>query len=125
MSKKKTRKKPGPKKIQVDWAEVEKLAAIHCTHSEIAEFTGISEDTLSRRCKEDHKMQFADYLAKKRGVGRISLRRKQFQTAMSGNTTMQIWLGKQWLGQAEKTESSLTVNNLHDALAAVIDGDKD
>jgi hypothetical protein len=35
-----------------------------------------------------------------------SLRRKQFEAAMNGNTTILIWLGKQYLGQRDKREMS-------------------
>jgi len=34
----------------------------------------------------------------------MSLRRAQIKTALDGNPTMQIWLGKQYLGQHDKIE---------------------
>ena len=37
--------------------------------------------------------------------GKISLRRSQLKLADSGNCTMNIWLGKQYLGQTDKVES--------------------
>jgi hypothetical protein len=37
-------------------------------------------------------------------VGRMSLRRKQWKAAEDGNTTMLVWLGKQYLGQSDKSE---------------------
>ena len=39
-------------------------------------------------------------------MGRISLRRAQFEKALSGNVVMQIWLGKQHLDQKEKIEQT-------------------
>ncbi len=57
---------------------------------------GCSHDTLARR--------FKDELADGRLQGKASLRRKQYEIAMSGNTTMLIWLGKQALGQSDKQE---------------------
>ena len=36
--------------------------------------------------------------------GRASLRRMQYVAAKKGNATMQIWLGKQYLGQKDKQE---------------------
>jgi hypothetical protein len=36
--------------------------------------------------------------------GRMSLRRLQWKKAQEGNTTMLIWLGKQYLGQSDKQE---------------------
>lgn len=99
--------KRGPKPTKPDWSQVEKLAALHCTGEEIAEFLGISYDTLERACKREMQMKLADYLAQKKSIGRTSLRRAQYTKAVNeGNTTMLIWLGKQWLGQTDKIEHS-------------------
>jgi len=98
---------PGQPKILVDWDQVNRMAYIQCTAKEICQVLGISEDTLSRRCKEDHGINTADYLNQKGAGGRMSLRRKQFETAMSGNVTMMIWLGKNILGQKDKIEQNI------------------
>ena len=85
-------------KIQINWGQVEKLAMLQCTEKEIASFCGISVDTLRRR------KEFC--LLHKKGMeeGRMSLRRLQWKKAQDGNTTMLIWLGKQYLGQSDKQE---------------------
>src|SRR5579872_6573440 len=87
-------KRGRPKKF-VDLELVEKLAAIQCTYPEIASTLGVSVDTLTR-----HPDFAATY---KRGAegGRKSLRRMQFKSANRGNVAMQIWLGKQYLGQSD------------------------
>ena len=87
--------KRGRPKKHIDLELVEKLAHIQCTYSEIASTLSISVDTLTR-----HKDFAAVY---KRGAesGRKSLRRMQFESANKGNITMQIWLGKQYLGQSD------------------------
>lgn len=87
---------------EISWADVEKLCGLQCTHDEISWFLGVSEDTLTRACKREHGITFAEYFAQKRGMGRISLRRAQWQAAQKGNVTMLIWLGKQYLGQTDK-----------------------
>jgi len=94
--------KGGRPKIVVDWKEVEKLCGLHCTGEEIASFMEISYDTLNRRCHEDHDCGFADYIKQKSSAGKISLRRMQYATAQAGNVSMQIWLGKNWLGQSDQ-----------------------
>jgi hypothetical protein len=33
----------------------------------------------------------------------------QYEAAKTGNVTMLIWLGKQWLAQADKVESNVEV----------------
>ena len=88
--------------IEIDWKTVKNLCGIQCTGQEIADVLDISYDTLERRVKSEFKMSFADYIKKNSANGKMSLRRKQYETAMSGNTTMLVWLGKQYLGQTDK-----------------------
>lgn len=87
-----------------DWSNIENLCGLMCTAEEIAGFLGVSADTLDRRIKERCNYGFADYFKRHSSKGRISLRRKQYQVAESGNPTMLIWLGKQYLDQKEKQE---------------------
>ena len=47
-------------------------------------------------------MSFSEVYKEKRTRGMASLRRLQFDAAKGGNVTMLIWLGKQWLNQAER-----------------------
>jgi len=77
---------------------------IQCTDKEIAHCLGVSEATLIRRKQDD--AAFAETLEHARSNGRMSLRRVQWQSAQAGNATMQIWLGKQILGQRDKHEFS-------------------
>lgn len=110
-----------PKKI-IDWETVKKLCAIHCTGEEIASIVGVSYDTLERHIKDEFGESFAEYYKKHSANGKMSLRRKQYEVAMSGNTTMLVWLGKQYLGQTDKTESNVkaevsTLSDLIDELS--------
>src|SRR6202163_4570152 len=95
MSSLKDKSKRGRPKKFVDLELVEKLAHIQCTYGEIASTLGVSVDTLQRN--KDFAVVY------KRGAegGRKSLRRMQFESANKGNVTMQIWLGKQYLGQSD------------------------
>lgn len=93
-------------RIEIDKEQFEKLCSIQCTIGEIAGFFGCSVDTIERWCKREYKEGFADIYAKKRGIGKISLRRSQFRMAET-NPTMAIWLGKQYLGQCERQEISI------------------
>jgi hypothetical protein len=73
-----------------------------------AEQLGISPDTLAERIKERYGLSFPEYKEQKREPIRINLLKKQYDVAMSGNTSMLIWLGKNILGQSDKvnTETS-------------------
>lgn len=100
----KTSKMGRPRK-EIDWEAFDKLALIQCTMREVAAWFDVSEDTIDRRVHETHGVTFAEYMAQRSCKGKISLRRKQYQAAMSGNTSLLIWLGKQWLGQSDKMET--------------------
>ena len=107
----KPRKKPGPKpgtggrpRIGIDWDKVDALCAIHCTRSEISAVLCIGEDTLIRAAKREKGQDIGEYIALKSMRGKASLRRRQWRAAEDGDRTMLVWLGKQWLGQADKIE---------------------
>ena len=85
-----------PKKHNLDTEQVEKLAGFGCTNTEIASFFGCSENTIRR--------SYGEFLTKGRANLKKRLRKAQLDTALSGNSTMLIWLGKQMLGQVDKQE---------------------
>ena len=91
-----------------DWETVEELCGIFCTAEEISGVLKISVDTLDRRVKEKFGFGFADLYKNWSAKGKISLRRAQFKNAIKGNATLQIWLGKQSLGQTDKIEGSVS-----------------
>lgn len=86
--------------IEITADEVFKLAELGCKTTEIADYFGCSEDTITRR--------FAEELTKGRTTLKKSLRRWQIDSAKKGNVVMQIWLGKQMLGQVERSEVQLS-----------------
>lgn len=97
--------KGGRPKYQIDYTKLDAMCAIHCTGEECAAILGVDYDTLNRRLGEEGFSGFTEYFKLKGSNGKMSLRRKQYDQAMSGNSTMLIWLGKQWLGQADKSEN--------------------
>ena len=90
--------KRGRKPIEIDYDKAEKLAAIMCTQSEIASVLGVSLALL------EHDPEFIRIHKKGMEQGKASLRRMQYSAAKNGNATMQIWLGKQYLGQRDKQD---------------------
>lgn len=104
MEKSKTKDKEGRPLIEFDWGEFKSLCKLQCTLIEIAGWFKCSEKTIERACKREQEMSFVDYYKKHSQEGKISLRRQQYKKAMEGNITMLIWLGKQMLGQADKSE---------------------
>lgn len=77
------------------------LGEIQCTTKECAAVLGVTEKTyieFKKRCPEVEEIYNEGA-----GNGKTSLRRRQFQMSEK-SATMQIWLGKQYLGQKDKSE---------------------
>jgi len=64
-----------------------------CTMEEMADWFQVNRETL--------KYNFSDYIAKGREELKRRLRTAQIKTALDGNATLLIWLGKQYLGQQD------------------------
>lgn len=107
------RKKKDPENPQrndhkvLDWKSLEKLCALHCTGEECAAVLGVSYDILIERIKSKGYKNFSEYFNEKSANGKVSLRKKQYDTAMEGNTTMLIWLGKQMLKQQDLSRQEI------------------
>lgn len=86
-------KRTGRPPKKVDARKVKKLAGFGLSLAEIAAVMDVSHDTIERR--------FKDALKAGRERRNGSLRRKQYEVAMTGNATMLIWLGKQHLEQSD------------------------
>lgn len=80
----------------IDRDLVFKLACIQCTDQEIAEVVGTSAETLRKR--------FAKQLDAGKQKGKQSLRRAMWDKAMNGDTRVQIFLSKQYLGMKDTPE---------------------
>jgi len=93
-------------KANIDWDIVDSMLEADCEGTEIAARLCIHPDTLYNRCQEDHNMGFSDYLRQKKGSGNVLLKMAQFDSAIKDkNIPMQIWLGKQRLGQKDKIDT--------------------
>ena len=97
------KRKVGRPPKEFDQKNFESLCQIQCTEEEICQFFSCSEKTLNKWCREKYCANFSQVFREKRGVGKISLRRAQYQAALNGNASLLIWLGKQYLGQRENT----------------------
>lgn len=91
----------GRPRHKIDWEDFDKLCELHCTLIEIAGWFDCSIDTIEAATLRDKGMHFSDYFKIRSAPGKISLRRKQFEKAMTGSVPMLIWLGKQYLGQKD------------------------
>ena len=96
--------KGGRPKIKIDFKKVQLLAGMFCTGEEIASVLDVDYDTLNSRILEKFGVPFSEYIKKYNENGKASLRRMQYKVASEGNSTMLIWLGKQFLGQTDKQD---------------------
>tara|TARA_R100000426_G_C4791618_1_gene98844 strand:- start:15 stop:494 length:480 start_codon:yes stop_codon:yes gene_type:complete len=74
--------------------EVYKLACLHCSYQEIADWFAIPRETL--------KYNFRDLIQKGYNSTKQQLRKAQIDVALKGNVSMLIWLGKNMLGQSDQ-----------------------
>lgn len=103
-----TRKLKTKPKININWDEVGKLLEAGSSGVEVAAYLGFSEQALYLRCRQDLDKEFSALKQEKRARGDALLRGKQYATAMKGNVPMQIFLGKNRLGQADKVDQRMT-----------------
>ena len=94
----------------VDWAVFEQLCNIQCTHDEIASFFHIAKATLYEKVLVHYNEDFPTIYKRYSEGGKSSLRRRQYKLSEK-NTSMAIWLGKQWLGQSDEQAKSTAPNH--------------
>ena len=97
----------GRPRTEFDLAEVKSLGVVHCSYEEMASLLGVGIATIHRHM-EDEDSEFRKAYKNGQSKGRRNLRSKQFELAFAGDKTMLIWLGKQYLGQADKQETDTT-----------------
>lgn len=113
-----------PKK-EIKQEDFEKLCGIQCTKLEICAFFDVTDKTLESWCRRTYHAGFSEVFSQKRGMGKISLRRKQWKLAEK-SASMAIWLGKQYLEQRDNVDvtvadaKSIALDELE---KMVIDGD--
>lgn len=79
------------------------MGMLDCSIEEVLCILMTNEHTLDAACLRDKGVPISTFLARYRGIGNMSLRRKQMKVAMEdGNVTMLRWLGIQRLGQSPK-----------------------
>ena len=89
--------------LPIDWKMVDALLQANCSGVQIAARLGVHADTLYAACQREKGSAFSAYSQQKREHGETLIHQKQFDIAMKGDKTMLIWLGKQRLGQKERS----------------------
>lgn len=81
---------------EIDVELLERMASRFASVETIALILRVDPKTLENR--------FSEVIKRGRAVGKWGLHQCQFEAAMKGNVTAQIWMGKQYLGQSDKME---------------------
>lgn len=119
--------KRGPKRKPLDWNLLESLGGMQASCEYVSERmligNGIPKESIDRKHLDAMSKRIVRNLLERYGLNyvqyvqqkaleprRIKLRDLQWKTAESGNATMQIWLGKQMLGQTDKIESTTDIS---------------
>tara|TARA_R100001369_G_scaffold16694_1_gene31736 strand:- start:2358 stop:2732 length:375 start_codon:yes stop_codon:yes gene_type:complete len=89
---------------KVDEKVIANLSQIGCTQEEIGSVVGISARTLQRR--------FSDLVEDNKNIGKASLRKRMWSSALKGNPNMMIWLSKNYLGMKDRTVQETVVEPL-------------
>ncbi len=92
---------------------------MQCTEEEICGCFDVTDKTLTRWCRDTYGMSFSEIYAIKRGSGKISLRRAQFELAKK-NAAMAIFLGKQYLGQSDNPVQESKTGEILDSLQELL-----
>lgn len=91
-----------------DARQVEIFGMYRATQETMAEYYGVSIDTIARRMK-DQDSDFCKAYKKGSGLCLMRLREAQVKKALTGDSTMLIWLGKVLLGQRETLKNEIDV----------------
>ena len=94
---KRTRRKA--KEVDIPVEEISRVALLSPTMEEMAFVFDVPISYMERQMGRE---EVIEALEKGRGGRKLSLKRAQWKAAMSGNTAMLIWLGKNDLGQSDK-----------------------
>lgn len=86
----------GRPRKDIDEITVIKLAKLGCSSDEIGDIVGLDGSNIRRR--------YGALLKAVKSETRSAIRRAQLNKALNGDTTMLIWLGKNWLKQSDAGE---------------------
>jgi transposase len=93
-----------PPKAQeaIDKEELVELLKFFPSREEVADWFKVSPSSIDRFIKKNFKTTFDDLRNKSFVRTKIAIKRAQIKKALTGDNTMLIWTGKQYLGQSDK-----------------------
>ena len=101
----------GRPKIEFNMREVKLLGQFRATYETMADWFECSADTI-RRNMQNEKSEFCKVYKKAMATTKMKLSEAQVKYALNGNATLLIWLGKQYLDQADRKEIEFSDNQI-------------
>lgn len=89
---------------EVDWDFVDSYLEAQVSGVKIAAKLRIHPKTLYRKCEEEKGVTFTEYSQSINDSGKADLLKKQYEVAMSGNSTLLLHLGEHVLDQTKKAQ---------------------
>jgi hypothetical protein len=114
------KKTAGRPRKEINWTLFEDLCNLQCTQSEICSVLHIHDETLRFRVKDHYEEDYPVIYKRLSEGGKSSLRRLQFKLAHK-NTSMAIFLGKQWLGQRDNDQILVAPPELADQFRVIME----
>lgn len=94
--------------VKIDGTELQELMRFYPSRKELADWFDVSESTIVRFINEQFQCDF-DTLRDKNFIRtKMAIKRAQIKKALSGDNTMLIWCGKQYLDQRDKASTELS-----------------
>lgn len=94
----------------IDWKIVDKMLEAQCLGTEIAARFGLHPNTFYDRVLAEKGVGFTEYSTQKKDYGKANVRIAQYKSALEGNTSMQVWWGKNYLGQKDQPTNTQEFN---------------
>lgn len=108
-------KRPAHRPIkEIDWDVVDAYLEAQVSGAKIAAKLKVDPTTLYRRCEDEKGVTFTQYSQSRSDSGKADLLKKQYDVAMSGNTSLLLHLGEHVLDQTKKAQvehsGNVTIN---------------
>lgn len=104
---KNTPKSVGRPKIEYDLEKVEIFGRFKATYETMADYFGVSVRTIEREMTPSNNEETKFCRSYKKGYTELKMKLSEAQihnAIVENNATLQVWLGKQYLGQKDKQE---------------------
>ena len=96
-----------PRKIELDYKVLNAMVQFKPTLNFVADYMGVSRDTIMRRIKSDYGMTYDEYKKMKAQRVGYNVAQKLYDEGMKGNITALIFLSKNFAGMTDKVEQTV------------------